>query len=175
MERAAAQLARMRTERQSGSSWRTIRSQSWAVASGWCAATPISAGYSRPLLRVDDPDGDGEELDDGEAAALRAGMISLQLAQSLRGLGLSTVAAAVDPGASDAEAAGAPTIPGRWRATLRDEKVVEILGAVVLSPRKDREEHGLLFGYERSFVERVRARDPQLLSSKEGVSLTDPR
>jgi hypothetical protein len=170
MNGAAAQLARMRIERQAGSRWRTIRSKGWAVGSGWCTAAPISKGYGRPLLRVDDPDGDGEELDEGEAALLRAGMVSLQLAQSLRGFGLSYIAASLDPEASDATASGAPTIPGRWQATLPDEREVEILGAVVLRPREGREGNGLLFGYERSFVERVRARDPQLLSSKEGVT-----
>jgi hypothetical protein len=170
MKGAAAQLARMRIERLGRPGWRPIRSKGWAVGSGWCANDHVSSGYSRPLLRVDDPDGDGEELDDGEAAALRAGMVSLQLAQSLRGFGLSKIAAVLDPGASDVVASVAPTIPGRWRATVSDEREVEILGAVVLRPREDSEASGLLFGYERSFVEGVGARDQRLLSSKEGVT-----
>lgn len=38
------------------------------------------------------------------------------------------------------------------------------------APRGQRPASVRLFGYERSFVEWVRARDPQLLSSKEGVT-----
>jgi hypothetical protein len=173
MKGAAAQLARMTIQRRGELGWRSIRSKGWAVGSGWCANDHISAGYTRPLLRVDDPDVDGEELDDGEAAALRAGMVTLQLAQSLRGLGLPDLAAALDPRALDATSdvtSDTPTIPGRWRATLPDERVVELLGAVVLRPRDAREGHGLLFGYEQSFVERVSARDQGLLSSREGVA-----
>jgi hypothetical protein len=173
MQGAAAQLARMRIERDGGSGWGRIRSKGWAVGGGWCAADPITAGFGRPLLRVDDADGDGEELDGAEAAALRAGMVRLQLAQSLFGLGLPGVAATLREGPPDAAVTGVgggPTIPGRWRASLHDDGDVEILGAVVLRPREGREGSGLLFGYERSFVEGVKARDPQLLTSKKGVT-----
>lgn len=173
MQGAAGQLARMRIEREGGSGWRKVRSKGWAVGSGWCTEAPINAGYDRPLLCVEDPDGDGEDLDESEAAGLRAGMVGLQLAQSLLGFGLPTVAAALHADAPDAVfagAGGAPTIPGRWRASLSDEREVEIVGAVVLRPREDREAAGLLFGYERAFVEGVRARDQRLLASKHGVT-----
>jgi uncharacterized linocin/CFP29 family protein len=41
---------------------------------------------------------------------------------------------------------------------------------VVLRPRQDREDNGILFGYERSFVEGIRSGDEKLLSSKEGIT-----
>jgi hypothetical protein len=169
MERAAAQLARMGIERQRGLSWHAIRSKGWAVGSGWCAEGGITAGYSHPLLRVDDPDDDGEDLDKNEAALLRAGMVKLQLAQSLRGFGLPNIAATLAPGASDAMDSISPSIPGTWRF-FEEKREVEILGAVVLRPRQDREDNGILFGYERSFVEGIRSGDEKLLSSKEGIT-----
>jgi hypothetical protein len=173
MQGAAGQLARMRIERDSGSGWRGIRSKGWAIGSGWCAEDPITAGFVRPLLRLDDPDDDGEELDEGEAAALRAGMVRLQLAQSLFGLGLPGIAAALRGDAPDASftgAASAPAIPGRWRASIADEKEVEVVGSVVLRPREDREAAGFLVGYEPAFVEAVRAGEERLLSSELGVA-----
>jgi hypothetical protein len=171
MRRAATQLARMQIERDNGSGWRKVQSKSWAIGSGWCADAPINPGYRRPLLRVDDPVSDGDVLSSEEADLLRAGMLKLQLAQSLRGFGLPKIADALETEGSDSMASASPSIPGRWRATLLEEKrEVEILGAVVPRPLEGREDNGFLFGYEQSFVEGIRSGDKKLLSSPEGVT-----
>lgn len=170
MQGAAGQLARMIIERQGSSGWHQVRSKGWAVGSGWSTQGPISAGFGRPLLRVDDPDGDGEDLNKDEASALRAGMVRRQLAQSLRGFGLLKLASGLDEGTPDIATTATPAIPGRWRATFPDGRPIEIVGAVVLRPRDDREGAGILFGYEPSFVDGVMALDQRLLSANEGIT-----
>ncbi len=67
--------------------WIELRSKDWAVATGWATATPMKRGFADPILRVEDPDGDGEAWTEKLSAAFYLGLRRLQIAQSLAGLG----------------------------------------------------------------------------------------
>jgi hypothetical protein len=84
-----AQLVMHRGPTENGP-WTLVSCKNWAVGSGWATRDEIKRGFVRPKLRVEDPQTEGELLDNDAACGFFLSVARAQLAQTLDGLGAPT-------------------------------------------------------------------------------------